>query len=326
MAFDFAANEEQENFSKILWGALVFSLLLHIAFVYWAWNYDPPRFGEQYYEQLVPRNFRVERVEIDPASLLPEDAAEDQPAPKNSVLPVDLPPESVTFDSPLQPAPAVPRLDPASLSESEPMPASEFATSLDSLRTSSTGDTVAELDELRRQLLESESSSPARPELTIPDELLPGGSVNSSGPGLRLGTMKGYSELDDLLGRTGPLAQGTAPIFMPGDLLFAYDEAELKPAAMDSLRKLGTLILRNPNTNFLIEGHTDSFGTQDYNLALSERRAVAVKNWLVAEMGIDPAKVRTKGLGSSRLVAPASESIEGQQLNRRVEIILEPAE
>jgi OOP family OmpA-OmpF porin len=138
--------------------------------------------------------------------------------------------------------------------------------------------------------------------------------------------MKGYSELDDLLGRTGPLDEGTAPIFMPGDLLFAYDEAELQTAAMDSLRKLGTLILRNPNMNFLIEGHTDSFGTPEYNVGLSERRAIAVKNWLVEEMGIDPMRIRTKGLGSTRLVAPASESIEGQQLNRRVEIVLEPIE
>jgi len=325
MSFDFAANEDQENFSRILWGALVLSLLMHFAFFYWAWNYDPPRFGEQYYEQIVPRKFRVERVEIDPAALVPEEASE-QPAPRNSVLPVDLPPESVTFDNPLKPAPAAPRLDPSTLSESEPMPASEFATTLNSVRTSSSGDTVAELDELRRQLLESESASPARPTLTIPDELLPSGTADASGPGLRMGTMRGYSELDDLLGRTGPLAQGTAPIFMPGDLLFSYDEADLKPVAMDSLRKLGTLILRNPNTNFLIEGHTDSFGTPDYNFALSERRALAVKAWLVAEMGIDPARIRTQGLGSTRLVAPASESIEGQQLNRRVEIVLQPTE
>jgi OOP family OmpA-OmpF porin len=89
------------------------------------------------------------------------------------------------------------------------------------------------------------------------------------------------------------------------------------------LRKLGTLIQRNPRTTFLIEGHTDSFGSPEYNLGLSERRALAVKSWLVEEMGIEPSRIRTKGLGSTRLVAPASESIEGQRLNRRVEIVLE---
>jgi outer membrane protein OmpA-like peptidoglycan-associated protein len=325
MSFDFAANQEQENFSKILWGALVLSVLLHAGFFVWAWNYDPPRFGETYYEQIVPRKFRVERVEIDPAALVAEEP-ELTPAPVNSVLPVDLPPESVSFDSPRQPAPAAPRLDPTILQEAEPMPASEFASTMNSVRTGATGSTVAELDELRRQLLESESSSPARPTLTIPDELLPSGPAEASGPGLRLGTMRGYSELDDLLGQTGPLEQGTAPIFMPGDLLFAYDESELQAVALESLQKLGTLILRNPDTNFLIEGHTDSFGSTEYNMALSERRALAVKEWLVNGMGIDPARIRTKGLGSTNLVAPASGSIEEQQLNRRVEIVLEVQE
>ena len=55
---------------------------------------------------------------------------------------------------------------------------------------------------------------------------------------------------------------------------------------------------------------------------MSERRALAVKTWLVEEMGIDAENIHTQGFGSSKLLAPATESIDGQRLNRRVEIVL----
>lgn len=308
------------TFGKILLLAILVSIVLHGMFVWWALGYAPPRFGETYYEQLVPRKFRVERVEIDPAAL-------DDPEPlalpdQTRVVPVDLPPESVTMDRPSETAPAPTKLDAGQLHLSDPLPVSEFASTLESAQSSTGGDMVAELEDIRRQLLESDSSSPMRPVLPLSDEMeVDEGGI--SGPGLRLGRLQGYSELDDLLSRTGPLSQGTAPIFMPGDLLFEYDEAELRGGALEALRKLGTLIQRNPKTTFLIEGHTDSFGTPAYNLGLSERRAIEVKNWLVREMGIDPERIRTQGLGDTKLVAPASQTIEGQRLNRRVEIVLE---
>jgi outer membrane protein OmpA-like peptidoglycan-associated protein len=133
----------------------------------------------------------------------------------------------------------------------------------------------------------------------------------------------GFSDLDQLLGQAGGLKKGTGPILMPTDLLFDYDKAELRPGAVGSLRKLGKLIQRNPRVTFSIEGHTDSFGPDDYNLFLSEQRAEAVKQWLVAEMNIDPSKIRTRGFGKSKLIAPDGGSIEEQQINRRVEIVIQ---
>jgi outer membrane protein OmpA-like peptidoglycan-associated protein len=320
MSFEFASADDGDTFPRIVGAALILSVLLHGLFLWWARGYEPDRFGERYYEQIVPRKFRVERVEIDPSAFT-ESEPETAPPAAARVLPVELPPESVTVEQVTQPAPAPSRIDPASLPQAEPLPASEFAASMNTVRTAATGDMVAELENVRQQLLESEATSPARPVLPLPDADPSGAAENA--PGLRFGNLPGYSELDDLLRATGPLEQGTAPIFMPGDLLFAYDEAELRGEALDVLRKLGTLIQRNPRTTFLIEGHTDSFGSPEYNLGLSERRALAVKSWLVEEMGIEPSRIRTKGLGSTRLVAPASESIEGQRLNRRVEIVLE---
>ena len=82
-----------------------------------------------------------------------------------------------------------------------------------------------------------------------------------------------FSSLDDLLAGGAEVTPATAPILMPTDLLFEYDSSTLKPEAASSLAKLGTLIARNSESTFRVEGHTDSFGSEDYNKALSLRRA-----------------------------------------------------
>jgi outer membrane protein OmpA-like peptidoglycan-associated protein len=135
---------------------------------------------------------------------------------------------------------------------------------------------------------------------------------------------RGFTNLDELLAQTGPLTPETAPIMLPGDLLFEYDAYRLQPGAISSMQKLGQLLLRNPRSRFLIEGHSDSFGPDDYNLRLSELRAQTVKEWLISSMGIPADSIETRGFGESRLVAPATGSIEEQQINRRVEIVIRP--
>jgi outer membrane protein OmpA-like peptidoglycan-associated protein len=109
---------------------------------------------------------------------------------------------------------------------------------------------------------------------------------------------------------------------MPTDLLFDYDSANLRVGATASLQKLGRLIQRNPQAVFRVEGHTDSFGSDGYNLDLSQRRAETVKAWLVQNMGIDPGRIQTQGFGKLRLIVPGDRTVEEQQLNRRVEIVI----
>ena len=84
---------------------------------------------------------------------------------------------------------------------------------------------------------------------------------------------------------------------MPDDQLFAFDSAELQFDAGTRLQKLGTLIRRNPRATFTIEGYTDSIGSEEYNLDLSQRRADSVKQYLVNEMGIDPGKSKHAAMG-----------------------------
>jgi outer membrane protein OmpA-like peptidoglycan-associated protein len=131
----------------------------------------------------------------------------------------------------------------------------------------------------------------------------------------------GMNSVDDLLARTGTFKNGERAA-MSGGALFSYDSATLVPQAIESLRKLGTLIQQNPNVSFSIEGHTDSFGTPEYNLALSLRRANAVRDWLVANMNIAPSRIQTKGFGDTKLIVTADKTQDEQAPNRRVEIVL----
>ena len=140
----------------------------------------------------------------------------------------------------------------------------------------------------------------------------------NAGPNVGMPT---FSNLEGLLSQAGPLTDKTAPILLPTDLLFDYDSATLRDAAVNSLQQLAELIQRNPNSNFIIEGHTDSFGTPEYNAGLSTARAESVKAWLVSAAGIDPARIRTVGRGMTRLLVPGG-SVEQQRLNRRVEIVI----
>lgn len=135
---------------------------------------------------------------------------------------------------------------------------------------------------------------------------------------------QGFSNLDDLLNRTGPLLDDTKPILIPTDLLFRFNESELQEAARLSMMKLGLLIKRNQESRFIIEGHTDTLGSEEYNLSLSLRRAQSVQDWLVESLGLSTDRVEVKGYGETRPIVPDGDRV-AQAINRRVEIAIKPA-
>ncbi len=136
----------------------------------------------------------------------------------------------------------------------------------------------------------------------------------------------GFSNLDSLLSNTGPLPRDTAPILMPTDLLFAYNSADLRESARLSLMKLGIIIQRNPDSKFIIEGHTDTLGPAEYNMILSRRRAESVVGWLVNSLQLDARKLEVKAYGESRPLKNPDGDENEQALNRRVEIVIRPNE
>ena len=105
-----------------------------------------------------------------------------------------------------------------------------------------------------------------------------------------------------------------------GDVLFATGKADLSPNANKSVAKLAEFLKKYPTRNVLIEGHTDSVGSDDFNLALSQQRANSVKASLVAD-AVDPARITTVGYGEKYPVA-SNDTKAGKAQNRRVDLII----
>jgi outer membrane protein OmpA-like peptidoglycan-associated protein len=108
---------------------------------------------------------------------------------------------------------------------------------------------------------------------------------------------------------------------LPADVLFDFDKAEIRADAAGALGQLATVLRGFPNGTARLEGHTDAKGDDAYNQRLSERRAAAVKTWLVEREGFDAARLTTRGWGESKPVA-SNDDDAGRQKNRRVSVII----
>jgi outer membrane protein OmpA-like peptidoglycan-associated protein len=104
------------------------------------------------------------------------------------------------------------------------------------------------------------------------------------------------------------------------DVLFDTGSANLKPGAREKLARVAGILASHPDLHLQIEGHTDSVGGEDYNQQLSERRADAVRSYLVQQK-VPSAAVATAGFGENRPVA-TNGTAAGRQQNRRVEIVV----
>jgi outer membrane protein len=102
-------------------------------------------------------------------------------------------------------------------------------------------------------------------------------------------------------------------------LLFDFDSAELRPESITELERVVKFMNDVPFAQVLVQGHTDSVGGDAYNLALSDRRAKAVFDYL-SSRGVDPARVKSEGKGEAEPIAD-NNTAEGRQENRRVMLI-----
>ncbi len=101
---------------------------------------------------------------------------------------------------------------------------------------------------------------------------------------------------------------------------FDTDSDQLRPESAPTVQAVAAALQANPALVLLIEGHTDAVGDAAHNLDLSRRRAEAVKTVLAGQFGVDPARLTTSGLGSTRPVGP-NDTPQGRAQNRRVEFV-----
>jgi outer membrane protein OmpA-like peptidoglycan-associated protein len=104
------------------------------------------------------------------------------------------------------------------------------------------------------------------------------------------------------------------------DVLFKTGSFELLPGARERLAKISGIVLAYPSLHLQVEGHTDSVGGDEYNQTLSEKRAGAVRDYLV-QQGILADAIQARGFGKTQPIA-SNETPEGRQQNRRVEMVI----
>src|SRR6202045_2383148 len=328
-----------------IWFGLILSICLHITLCIWFYR---TRFisVEQVFKDLQqPMTFRVKPVDLSQIDKASGDQTNPAAKPNPDDTKQEQPDEKKSFDKLLQEIqattqmpddisnalPEKPKVDPADvtsvMSEIERSAAQTLSTNPNATHEqSSLNDTsVSGRPQPALSGTELATSTIIKRPNTFTSKL-PG---DSGGP-IKKGA-PGFSDLDQLLAQKGPLGSGTK-IRMPEDQLFSFDSAELQPG--DIMQKLVDLLKRNPKATFTIEGYTDSIGTYEYNLDLSQRRADSMKLYLVQALGIDPSHIDARGRGSTKFIVPprpvapsASQAefdieIERERANRRVEVTI----
>jgi outer membrane protein OmpA-like peptidoglycan-associated protein len=335
-----------------IWFGLIVSLGLHLALCtyFYRTHFQPAE--AMLLEGQAPPTFKVKNVDLEAKALdkssLDQTNAAAKPQPDQTNL--EQPDEKKSFDKLLQDVQASAAMpdDMRDVLPEQPKVEQPDVTSVLNEIERSTAQTLANSpNATREQSLLNDTAASGRPqpaltgtELATSTTIKRPNTFTSKIPGDSAGPNKGrapgFSDLDQLLAQKGPLGSGTK-LRMPDDQLFQYDSAELQPSAINQLQKLGTLIKRNPKATFTVEGYADSFGTPEYNLDLSQRRADSVKRYLVEVMGINPGQIETHGYGQTKFLvqpffapnaspADMEAEIRRQQPNRRVEIVVHTSE
>jgi len=324
---------------------LIVSLLLHAALCTYFYRTRFEPFENSFKAPEQTATFKVKNIDLQPLDKTSLDQAAQAAKPEPDKTDVQLPDEKKSFDKLLEEVhastampddtsdvlPDTPRVDQSNASsimnEIERSTSQVLSNSPNATRDQSLFNDSAVSGRPQPALTGTElatSTTIKRPSLI---NKIPG---DSAGPDR--GRAPGFSDLDSLLSQKGPLGSGTA-IRLPSDPLYEYDSADLQPGAMSELQKLATLIKRNPTAKFTIEGYSDTFGTPEYNLDLSQRRADSVAQYLLQALGVNPAQVQTRGYGATKLLVQpraintsdpvqVDMEISRQRPNRRVVVVV----
>lgn len=296
--------------------ALLLSMALHAGFLIWSKAVRISGLKESSAPMLLPPKFVVRQVSVDPKTLqdAPEPAKvpEKMPPKVETIVFSDAKPKSVEMKMEAK-APDVPKPALEEKPQSTPNPVA-----VEGIPMAKLGALDAELGSLAGSFLQSTPVSAAQPVLAMGK-----GDPKGSAAGADM-AIPGRQSLDKVLENIG-LVRADTPVAIPGNALFGYDSVELGTDSLPVLEKIADLRRRFPDYVMVIIGHTDATGSPEYNQMLSQRRAEAVKEWLVRRYGMNPAKLETIGRGSQELLVSSDRTVEEQGPNRRVEVILRPA-
>jgi outer membrane protein OmpA-like peptidoglycan-associated protein len=314
-----------------IFGALALALLLHL-FLAWALGWYKLAGLEMPFDHSTPTGpFTVKRIEINPDALkanqpdpiarLP--AAEPPKNPAQFNLDPHLVEKALQAPLPALTSPPVP--DPGKVIAATDLNQGLPLVESDSAKIS------AEISKAQPAVINSgpvTSSKLAQDLISSTTGPVQAGTPNGAPAGGNgtAGMLPGFAELAPGFHTSGPnLSNLPEPVLLrlPSDVLFDFDSAKLKPEADPLLTKAIGLIVKYPRADIQIDGYTDSFGKPDYNLTLSQQRAEAVQAWLRDHITQDGYKFHSQGHGSTNFVISTQASIEQQQPNRRVEILIQ---
>lgn len=152
------------------------------------------------------------------------------------------------------------------------------------------------------------------------------GAVLGAGVGAYMGRQA--KQIEQQMAGTGVQvtqdAQGNINLVMPGNITFANDDATISSSFYNNLNQLAQTMIQYDQTTIVVAGHTDSNGTDAYNQALSQRRAAAVKSYLVSR-GVPANRIQTIGYGEASPIA-TNATDAGRAQNRRVELTINAPE
>lgn len=306
--------------------AMLLSILLHVL-VFFALDHMKIALGIQTPEEISTGPVNVRQVEVRPyepeKALPPEELItppDDSAALLEEVDLLDLLPEDVEIDM----APSV--LDPEyALKISNPLASGD----LDAPDTIVSSDFNVDSDLPDFGRMEEELKPAAVGQITVDpgavqvddgamtsftEDLIKRGNKGQ----VENGKLDGIESLDEMLDLPANLLLSKKTL-LPSDLIFEFNRAELRESAKVGLMKLALLIDKNPGLYCWIEGHTDLVGGDDFNIQLSQKRADAVKEYLVGSMRMDPERIITRGFGKTQPLVLQGDS-DQQAPNRRVEI------
>lgn len=303
--------------------ALVFALILHGA-AFWGFGRMVFAFSENVDEMAAqPELVRIKRMDFDEP--VPEVT---EPAPVAEQVPVEVEPPADELDMLEQVVDVdidiLPDVEVMQVPMSDPVMAGA-------------------LEEEDFQPMQAPVFDPELPKMGLTDDLLPqsdGGELIVD-PGSRMaeeydpdeyteslqkgaggesddGLFKEFTSLDQMTRMDGNTLLASKAL-IGSDLLFDFGSAALRQSARVSLMKVALLINKNPDLVCWVDGHTDLIGREDRNMILSQERAMAVKNWLVDTLALDPNRMAVSGYGKSNPLILSGTAAE-QAANRRVEI------